>query len=880
MRDSASPTTNVNSWQFLLDIHRQTFELSGIELFQALGTQLATSLSADYCMIGQMRGEDTDDPCIDTLVVATRDGDDVAMADNFTYSLEGTPCETVAGNEICVVPDHVVEQYPHDSLLQEMGLQAYIGVPLYGHGGRTHGVVNLLLKRALAEDEAARAAFVLELFALRCASELERQYVERRIKRSQYYAEAGFKYSPLAMLLLDNNGCITHANSSFRDLTGFFEDKLRGKNLSLYFADEHRSSVQQCVNELMNGDATQMTLETDIIDSSDLRKTVTMCVYSLQNTDGTIARLVVQMEDITHRKLAEQEISKLLQSIESSPVATLITDANGVIEYVNPRYTLLSGFSGQEAIGKRTSINSSGETPRDVYNVMWQNILSGRRWQGELLNKRKDGTTYWARTTIFPIRDDSHNITHFVSLQEDVSEARSLAQKLYHQATHDQLTGLINRRDFHRRLSQAIENAIENDTCHSLCFLDMDQFKVVNDTSGHIAGDALLTRIGSTLLNHVRANDTAARVGGDEFALILSNCPPEKAREICDDIRAAVMDNPFVWEDKIYNVGVSIGITAITGDTLDTVELMKQVDTACYSAKDAGRNCIAIYRDDDSRVQRRRTETDWVPQLTSALRNRRFRLYIQPIIPLRDSQDAGHRADSPPHFEVLIRLLDRNNNLVSPADFMPAAERYGLAPLLDRTVFDTTYAFLSEHPVTARQLGSLSINLSGASISHGELLSHIIKVISEGSVEPSKLQFEITETAAISNIIDARNFMEQLRAIGCRILLDDFGRGLSSFAYLKNLPVDALKIDGLFIRGMLQDQADLAMVRMINELAHALGIKTVAEFIEEQATLDRVQALGIDYAQGYHIARPTDLETIAHGFGSLTMARPSAALEY
>lgn len=879
MGDSTSPTTDVNSWQFLLDIHRQTFGLSGIELFQALGTQLTSSLSADYCMIGQMRGQDTDNPCIDTLVVATRNGDDVTLADNFTYSLEGTPCETVTGNRVCVVPDHVAEQYPHDSLLEEMRLQAYIGAPLYGHGGRIHGVVNLLFRRTLTEDEAARAAFVLELFALRCASELDRQYVERRIKRNQYYAEAGFKYSPLAMLLLDNNGCITHANSSFRDLTGFFEDKLRGKHLSLYFAEEHRSSIQQCVSELISAKATQMTLETDLIDSRELRRTVTMSVYSLQNTDGTIARLVVQLEDITHRKLAEQEISKLLQSIESSPVATVITDANGVIEYVNPRYTLLSGFSGQEAIGKRTSINSSGETPRDVYNVMWQNILSGRRWQGELLNKRKDGTTYWARTTIFPIRDDSHNITHFVSLQEDVSEARSLAQKLYHQATHDQLTGLINRRDFHRRLSQAIENAIENDTCHSLCFLDMDQFKVVNDTSGHIAGDALLTRIGSTLLNHVRANDTAARVGGDEFALILSNCPPEKAREICDDIRAAVMDNPFIWEDKIYNVGVSIGITAITGDTLDTVELMKQVDTACYSAKDAGRNCIAIYRDDDSRVQRHRTETDWVPQLTSALRNRRFRLHIQPIIPLRDSQDAGHPIDSPPHFEVLIRLLDRNNNLVSPADFMPAAERYGLAPLLDRTVFDTTYAFLSEHPVATQQLGSLSINLSGASISHSELLSHIIKVISEGSVEPSKIQFEITETAAISNIIDARNFMEQLRAIGCRILLDDFGRGLSSFAYLKNLPVDALKIDGLFIRGMLQDQADLAMVRMINELAHALGIKTVAEFIEEQATLDRVQALGIDYAQGYHIARPTALESIAQGFGSLTMARPTAAQE-
>ncbi len=745
MNDSRTVLTPDN-WQCLVDIQRETFSLRDSDLFNTLCTRLISALNANYCIVGEIRVTPDNQAQVHSLAVAFCDNTTPVLLDNFSYPLTGTPCKDVADSKVCVIPSGVTEHYPADQLLVEMGIEAYVGAPLTGQDQSVRGIISLLYTHALSPGESARAAFFLEMVALRCATEL-------------------------------------------------------------------------------------------------------------------------------NRKQAEQEISKLLQSIESSPIATVMTDPAGIIEYINPRFTELTGYSKAEAIGMGTNINSSGETPEEVYDVMWQSILSGQQWQGELLNRRKDGTNYWARTTIFPIRDQQNRITNFVSLQEDVSEARSMVQKMYHQATHDQLTGLINRREFQRRLTLAIDDAIRNDTCHSLCFLDMDQFKVVNDTGGHIAGDTLLNRIGRTLLSHIRANDTAARVGGDEFALILGKCPPEKAMDICESIRSAIASHHFIWEDKVYTVGISIGITAININTRDSIELMKQVDTACYASKDSGRNRISLYRADDSTVQRRRQETDWVPRITMALKERRFRLFIQPIIALDSAEDVR------PHYEVLIRLQDQSGNLVQPADFMPAAERYGIAPLLDRTVFDASYTFLRENPDTLNRIASLSLNLSGASISHDGLLSHIIDVISTGPVQASRFQFEITETAAISNIIEARRFMQQLRAIGCRVLLDDFGRGLSSFAYLKNLPVDTLKIDGMFIREMLKNKADHAMVRMINELAHALDIQTVAEFIEEQATLDCVKALGIDYAQGFHIARPVDIASLCASTNDTTAAIPKAKPE-
>lgn len=430
---------------------------------------------------------------------------------------------------------------------------------------------------------------------------------------------------------------------------------------------------------------------------------------------------------------------------------------------------------------------------------------------------------------------------------------QSEEQLLFH-ANHDALTGLINRREFERRALLLLASVKRDKQRHALCFMDLDQFKVVNDSCGHAAGDEMLKQITSALQLVVRKRDTLARMGGDEFSVLLEHCSLEQAQRLADDLYKVIQNYIFLWEGQSFRVGVSIGLVAITEATSNLTELLKEADAACYMAKDLGRNRIHIYHPEDVEIAHRHGEMQWVSKLNQALEEDRFCLYAQTIEPLNGSNQK--------HYELLIRMIDEKGEIIPPGAFLPAAERYNLMLKIDIWVIKQAFSLLANTPDFVAQTGFISINLSGQSMADHNLLDFIISEIDSAGIDGDKICFEITETAAISNFRRAMLFISTLRRLGCRFALDDFGSGLSSFGYLKSLPVDYLKIDGMFVKDIIDDPIDHAMVKSINEIGQIMGMKTIAEFVENDEIKDMLREIGVNYAQGYGIDKPVPFKDL------------------
>ncbi len=490
-----------------------------------------------------------------------------------------------------------------------------------------------------------------------------------------------------------------------------------------------------------------------------------------------------------------------------------------------------------------------------IYDEIWRTIRQGKEWRGELQYRKKNGDLYWAQELIAPMLDAEGKATHFVATQVDITEARRLNEETSYQATHDQLTGLINRHEFDLRLERVILAAKNNLTEHALCFLDLDQFKIVNDTCGHIAGDELLRQIGGLLQGNVRSRDTIARLGGDEFAILMEHCSIDLAFGACEQILKLLQDFRFHWQDYTFIIGGSIGLAIIDQHTRDSSEALRNVDTACYSAKDAGRNRVEVHREDSLRLQQRRGEIQWSTEISEALDDDRFLLYAQPIKPL-SNPDRGMS------YEVLVRMLRKDGEISPPGAFLPAAERYNSINRIDRWVVMHTFDWLKTNADKLNHVATISINLSGLSMSDESMLTFIVDGLEAANIPPEKVKFEITETAAIANLRSATIFIETLRKIGIRFALDDFGSGLSSFAYLKKLQVDSLKIDGMFVKDMLDDPLDFEMVKSINEIGHVMGLETIAEFVENDDILNKLAEIGVDFVQGYGIGKPAPIDDI------------------
>ncbi|NOT11475.1 MAG: EAL domain-containing protein [Methylococcaceae bacterium] len=466
----------------------------------------------------------------------------------------------------------------------------------------------------------------------------------------------------------------------------------------------------------------------------------------------------------------------------------------------------------------------------------------------------RKGRVIWVRANARLVQNEKQ-MCNLLLVCEDVTEARLLGEQIAYQASHDALTGLANRSEFDRTIQKAVALAHADNSEYALCYLDLDQFKVVNDTCGHMAGDELLRQLGDLLRKHVRQQDFVARLGGDEFGVLMNNCSLSQAFFACEKLRDIIRDFHFAWEDRSFTIGVSIGISAINDTSGNAVNLLKEADAACYAAKDKGRNRVHVFRPDDEELALRQGEMQWVEKIQQGLEQNRFCLYGQLIVPLGEHDDGLH-------FETLLRYRDDKDHIIPPGAFLPSAERYNLASALDRWTISHVFEWIAKTPGFQDQLSLCSINLSGLSLSDETMLLFISKQFAEWSIPTHKICFEITETAAIANLTYAAKFISDLREQGCLFSLDDFGSGLSSFAYLKNLPVDFIKIDGLFVKDILDDKVDLAMVKSINEVGHVMNKKTIAEFVENEQIFNCLNDLGVDFAQGYGIGKPVPLDQI------------------
>ncbi len=600
-------------------------------------------------------------------------------------------------------------------------------------------------------------------------------------------------------------------------------------------------------------------------DAEGVRAPLSWQIEFMQVVAGHVAVAMDRVRFMQARKDAEDalyhEKERLQVTLHSIGDAVISTNASGDLLYLNPAAEALTGWTLTACAGRSyrhvfrlLNPEGSGESTTDMVAHAIA-AAQGLRYPDLRLQQRQ-GTSVLVEATVSPIKDADGEVQGAVLVFRDVTEQRRLSREIAYQATHDELTGLGNRRAFEQFLALAFEHTRGKALHHVVCYLDLDEFKVVNDTCGHTAGDAMLREIAQLFSGLLREEDPLCRIGGDEFGILLTGHSVADALLVAERLQQCLARYHFVWREQRFGVGVSIGMVALDERTESVGALLQAADSACYVAKDAGRSRIHLYAIDDPALAQRYGVMEWVSRIEHALLHDRFVLFAQPIVPLQGGASGGL------HCEILLRIVNEQGELVLPGLFMPAAERYHLASRVDRWVVTHALRWVVEHQDRIEQC---SINLSGQSLGDAAFMAFVLQTLAGADVPCSKLCFEITETAAISNLQTANHFIETLRARGCQISLDDFGSGLSSFAYLRNLPVDVLKIDGQFVKDIAHDPVSLAMVKSIHEIGCLMGKRTVAEFVESQALVDLLRSIGVHYAQGYAVGYPVPLEQVLRG---------------
>lgn len=652
---------------------------------------------------------------------------------------------------------------------------------------------------------------------------------------------------------------ILYANSRFAALTGLPAGDLAGRQLHELVSAEYADLVRENMRRRLAGEAAPERFEIELVGAQGQVSRLELS-GALVDVPGDPMLLMTAVEMVPRRGATapEQERSRALATLQSINEGVITTDKRGRIDYLNESAERLTGTTALQAIGHGLDeiVSLVDESDRkSLADPVRQSLATGARvnlGRKAVLLARGTGEEYSIELSVSPLKNPNLEVTGAVIVLHDVSEQRGLARQMTYQASHDALTGLVNRREFERRLHEGLEVAHTGTSSHVLCYLDLDRFKVVNDSCGHVAGDNMLREVAGLLKDAVRDSDTVARIGGDEFALLLIGCPLEKARQIADDVCRAVTDYRFVWRDKIFNIDVSIGLVEIGRESGTTEEVMGAADSACYVAKQRGGH-VHVYSAHDEAVARHRGEIHWLQKLQSALKENRFELYAQPIVPVNAETTDG------PALEVFVRLKDETGQQVSPTEFLRAAERYRLMSLVDRWVVQTTLAALGRGALRVPDTRSVAINISGQTLGDTQFLEFVVDCFDRTGVTPNQICFEVTENSVINNIEHARRFIGVLHGMGCKFALDDFGRGLGSFSNLKNLTMDFLKIDGSFMRNLSRDSVNQAMVAAMIKLARTLNFKVVAEQVEDEGTLETVRKMGIDFVQGFVIGRPQPL---------------------
>jgi diguanylate cyclase (GGDEF)-like protein/PAS domain S-box-containing protein len=594
-----------------------------------------------------------------------------------------------------------------------------------------------------------------------------------------------------------------------------------------------------------------------------------LCSAILVGIGAAISRNTIRRSERMASALREtQELAYVAQArshvtLQSIADGVLCTNQAREVTYMNRAAEQLTGWSAAEAEGQplKAILQILPDSNSFTATAEIQRILSGERRAGAATGsmlQRRDGTKTPIHEHAAPIRDSQGQATGIVFVLRDTTQERALAAQLQHQATHDALTGLANRREFEQQLRLAIEDQERTGSDYALLYLDLDQFKVINDTCGHAAGDELICQVSWAVKQRLAAGDVLARLNGDEFGVLLTRCTQDAALSRAESIRRHIAELRFIAKEKIFVVNASIGVLSLA-ESLPTVDdALSAADQACYLAKDNGRNRVQIYRPEDQEMRARHGEMQWVEKLSSALERNRFVLFAQEIRPLASVATVRGSIQAP-CFEILIRLIDAEGTLIAPMAFIPAAERFGLMPRIDRWVIANACRNLAEMRARHGAMPTYMINLSGASVTESGMVDFVRAQLAQYGLPRDSIGFEVTETAAIANLARASEMMNRLKSIGCPMALDDFGSGMSSFAYLRSLPVDYLKIDGEFVKDMTTDAIDYAVVEAIHNIGRVMGIKTVAESVEDEAILSALMLVGVDFAQGFHVSRPVPM---------------------
>jgi diguanylate cyclase (GGDEF)-like protein/PAS domain S-box-containing protein len=657
---------------------------------------------------------------------------------------------------------------------------------------------------------------------------------------------------------------ILYANRAAGELFGVEPDTLIGKPITDLLRPAYRAGMRKHVGAGAEGSEPLPPFEVQLISNDD--QGLWAELHSRRLTFGGEPALLTVARDITHRKSLETSLGRgKLQAritLESIGEGVITTDRNGLIDYMNEAAEQLIGGPRSGGVGKQLLdlISLVDEIDRSSLGDPVAKCLSERRRvnlgrRAFLLSKQAE-REFSTELTASPIRGPDGQVAGCVIIFHDVSELRGLAREMSYQASHDALTGLVNRAEFERRLETALDAARGEGVGHVVCYLDLDRFKLVNDTGGHIAGDNLLREIAALLKQRVRDSDTVARVGGDEFAMLLAGCPLDKARQIADDVVRAVASHPFAWQDRVFDIGVSLGLVEVGKDSGSAEGVLSAADSACYIAKQQGRGRVHVYSTRDEIMARERGEIQWLQRLQRALKENGFELYVQPIVAM------GGRNRSGPAAEVLLRMRDESGSSILPVHFLPSAERYQLMSHIDRWVVQTTLSAIAGGAPHLPAGRTCNINLSAQTLGDDDFLEFVVEVLDHTGVSPDRICFEVRESAVVSQLDQAQRFINVLHGIGCRFALDNFGSGIGSFANLKHLSLDYLKIDGTYTRNLETDGVNREMVAAMVKLARTLDFQVVAEQVEDQTSFEALRELGVDFAQGYAVERPRPLHAV------------------
>lgn len=662
---------------------------------------------------------------------------------------------------------------------------------------------------------------------------------------------------------------VIFANTAAAALLGVTAEQLAGRPVTDLVRPAYRAMTRKNIAGRLTGEPVPERYEVQLIsaDESGLWAEVaaTAIDYRGQKAVLSIAR------DVSHRKRIEASLGRgKLQAritLESIGEGVLTTDMEGAIDYLNGAAEALIGSDREHLAGRRLVdvVKLVDEADRRDLGDPVARCLAERRRVG--LGRRAlmigaDGTRELSiELTASPIIGEGDIIAGAVVIMHDVTEMRGLTRRISYQASHDALTGLVNRAEFERRLDEAMTMARDEGTSHIVCFMDLDRFKAVNDTCGHIAGDNMLREIARLIREEVRDSDVVGRLGGDEFAVLLTRCPLDKARQIADDVCNAVARYRFTWQDRVFSVGISIGLVEVGRDSGTQKEVLEAADSACYVAKQQGRGRVHVYSVRDEVSARQRGDIHWLQQLQAALRDNRFEIHTQPII-----SSSGHVRQGPA-FEVLVRMYDDEHRLVQPRQFIPAAERYQLMPAIDRWVIQATLAALGQNAIRLPDERSCMINLSAQSLAEDGFLEFVVECLDHSQVAANRICFEIGERPIMERVDQAKRFIAVLRGMGCQFGLDDFGSGPGSFMVLRDLAIDYLKIDGPFTRNLKPGTLNHQLVAAVLGMARILGFKVIAEQVETQADFETLRDLGVDFMQGSFVERPQALGDAGHAIG-------------